>query len=71
MAEPEPGPSNAFDLDHITYYPYVDAFFTDKRIAEYCRQAIRDPQAPHELLGRRPPLSVAQSVAAISEAINF
>ena len=34
-AEESPQVSNAYDLEHIKYLPYVDVFFTDKRIANY------------------------------------
>jgi hypothetical protein len=68
-AEPEPEISNAYDLDHVSHVPYVDLFFTDKRIANYIRQAIRDPAVPEVLRNYRGPVAVSDSIDAIEAAL--
>jgi hypothetical protein len=70
FAEPEPTPSNAYDLDHLFYYPYVDLFFTDKRVATYIRQVLRRPNCPASLRNAPEPKSVARSVHAIETVIQ-
>jgi hypothetical protein len=69
-AEAEPAPSNAYDLDHLFYYPYVDLFLTDKRVASYMRQVLRRPNCPASLRGAPELRSVARTVDAIEKVIQ-
>jgi hypothetical protein len=70
LAEPEPAPSNAYDLDHLAYYPYVDLFLADKRVASYMRQVLRRPKLPEVLQNSGEPRSVARTVDAIEKVIQ-
>lgn len=62
--------SNEYDLEHAVHLPYVDLFFSDKRIAHFVRQAQRrDPQL--SIWSRvLPPIHVSASVGAISDALE-
>jgi len=62
--------SNEYDLEHVVHLPYVDVFFSDKRIAHFVRQAQRrDPQLSiwRQVL---PPIHVSASVGAIIDALE-
>ncbi|MGI8496255.1 MAG: hypothetical protein ACR2OG_01550 [Gemmatimonadaceae bacterium] len=56
------------DLDHLSYAPWVNVFFSDGPTAEYARQALKD--APEGLLLRVRPLNVPRSLAALSGALD-
>jgi hypothetical protein len=45
-AEHAPKPANYWDLGHAMYMPYVDRFFTDRRIETYIKQALRASDRP-------------------------
>jgi len=69
-AEPEPAASNSYDMDHVLYAPYADAFFTDKRIASYIN-AIRRRATPPVRVSQMPTaVSTAADVIAIISAIQ-
>lgn len=69
-AEPEPEPSNAYDLDHVMYAPYVDAFFTDKRIAGYVNAVRKRPDTIASIAALPPAVATAARVEAIAEAVR-
>ena len=69
-AESEPASSNAYDLDHVMYAPYVDVFFSDKRIAGHIN-AVRKRQDTISSISRLPPaVATAARVDAISQAVT-
>jgi hypothetical protein len=68
-AEPEQDPSNVYDVDHVTYFPYVEAFFADKRIGEYVRRILKRESGPVVASPSQGPHSTAHSVAALQEAL--
>ena len=67
-AEHEQDPSNAFDLDHVKYFPYVDLFFTDKRIANYIRAALRT-STNSELTSLASAISIPNELSALTAAL--
>ena len=69
-AESNPIASNAYDLDHLVYMPYVDLFFADKRTTTYVEAVLRRPGVPESIAGLRRPVKVAQSATAIAEVIE-
>jgi hypothetical protein len=48
-AEAEPKPGNYWDFDQAMYLPYVDRYFTDRRIATFIEHAVRRPDRPAAL----------------------
>lgn len=68
FAEPTPAASNAFDLLHVHYYPYVDVFFTDKRMAEYINR-VRERSSDARLTSKVPAVAVPDTIDAIQRAL--
>jgi len=69
-AEPEQDASNAYDIDHVTYYPYVDLFFADKRIAEYMKRILQRSAGVVTKSARKSPQATARSITALREALE-
>jgi hypothetical protein len=61
--------SNFYDLEHLSYLPYVDLFFTDKRIAEFSRQVLASPQLPVLLRNVRKPIAIPKSIEALESIL--
>jgi hypothetical protein len=62
--------SNYYDLEHLSYLPYVDAMFTDKRIATLTRQVLDSNQLPSSLARIEPPIAIPNSVDSIESHIS-
>lgn len=69
-AEHDPNPSNEFDLDHVMFAPYVDAFFTDKRIASYINNVRRRESTIPTLREMRAPIAITSSTEALIGALE-
>jgi hypothetical protein len=69
--ESNPDASSAYDLDHLVYFPYVDSFYADKRIAAYAKLVLARAGGPTELSGRAPPRFVGRSVANLAKSLNL
>lgn len=69
-ATPIDDPSNYYDLEHISYLPYVDVLFADKRITTFARQVLNSDQVPSSLVGVRPPVSASNSIESLESAIS-
>ncbi len=69
-ATPIDNPSNYYDLEHLSYLPYVDVLFADKRIATFARQVVNSDQLPSSLNGVRPPVSVPNSIESLESEIS-
>jgi hypothetical protein len=69
-AEPVQDPSNVYDVDHVTYLPYVDLFFADKRIAGYVRRILKRSTGMASDVVRRGPHTTALSVSALRDALE-
>jgi hypothetical protein len=67
--EHDPNPNNAYDLEHLSYLPYVDLFFADKRIAAYGKQVLQRPDLPAACRSLRPPTRVARVIGAIEDSL--
>ena len=61
--------SNYYDLEHLSYLPYVDLFFTDKRIAEFTRQVLASPQLPVLLGDVKKPIAILKSIEALESIL--
>jgi hypothetical protein len=68
FAEPNPAASNAIDLMHVHYYPYVDVFLTDKRMAAYINR-VRARSTDPRLSARPPALRIADDIGSIERAL--
>jgi hypothetical protein len=69
-ATPVDDPSNYYDLEHLSYLPYVDVLFADKRIATFARQVVTSDQLPSSLNGVCPPVSIPNTIESIESAIS-
>jgi hypothetical protein len=67
-AEPEPDPSNGYDLQHLCFLPHVDVFLTDQRIAGYVANVLRRPGAA-AIPGLKPARKTAASLQALEQVI--
>lgn len=54
--------SNYYDLAHLSYLPYVDKLFADKRVANYTAQVLNSRQAPSSIKSLRAAISIPNSV---------
>ena len=54
--------SNYYDLEHLSYLPYVDKLFADKRVANCTAQVLNSSQVPSSVKGMRPPISIPNSI---------
>ena len=61
--------SNYSDLEHLSYLPYVDLFFADKRIAEFTRQVLASPQLPVLLRDVGKPVAIPKSIGALESIL--
>lgn len=68
QAEPEPKPGNYWDIEHAMYLPYVDRFFTDRRIETFVAQAIANRHGAAGLTGKALRRN-ADSLSAMAERI--
>lgn len=68
-AMPTDHASNYYDLEHLSYLPYVDRLFADKRVARCAGQVLSSPQIPTSVKGVRAPISIPNSVEALETAI--
>jgi hypothetical protein len=69
-ASPIDDPSNYYDLEHLSYLPYVDVLFADKRMTTFARQVLNSDQLPPSLTGVCPPVSVPNSIEKLELAIS-
>jgi hypothetical protein len=69
-ATPIDHPSNYYDLEHLSYLPYVDKMFADKRIVTFANQVLNSDQLPPSLDGTKPPVSVPNSIESIESEIS-
>lgn len=69
-ATPIDDPSNYYDLEHISYLPYVELLFADKRITTFARQVLNSDQLPSSLVGVRPPVAAPNSIESIESVIS-
>ena len=69
-ATPIDHPSNYYDLEHLSYLPYVDKLFADKRIVTFANQVLKSGQLPQSLDGTMPPVAVSNSVESIESEIS-
>lgn len=68
-AAPIDNASNYYDLEHLSFLPYVDALFADKRIATFARQVLSSDHLPASLQGLQPPICISNSIDSIEAAI--
>jgi len=68
-AEPVQDPSNVYDVDHVTYFPYVDIFFADKRITEYVRRILQRSGGPLRVSATQGPHSTTRSLASLRDRL--
>lgn len=64
-ATPTEAPSNSYDLEHVSYLPYVDKLFADKRIVTFVNQVLNSDHLPSSLDGICPPISVPNSIESL------
>ena len=67
--EPEPHPSNAYDLEHVGHLPYVDLLFTDKRVGSATVAVLARSVALPQRRGLKPPVWVAATIDAVEDAL--
>jgi len=67
---PAPEPSHLHDAERIAYLPYVDLLFTDKEMAEFVRQVMRDKSTPDCIRALPPPMAVSKSLKEVEEALD-
>jgi hypothetical protein len=60
--------SNYYDLEHLSYLPYVDRLFADKRVAHCAAHVLSSGQIPTSVKGVRAPISLPNSVEALEAA---
>ncbi|HZS57704.1 MAG TPA: hypothetical protein VFA43_00440 [Gemmatimonadaceae bacterium] len=68
-ATPTPAGSDAFDFEHLLYFPYVDVFFCDKRTKVYADRALALQSCPAALQGKRSPITTSSDINAIEAVI--
>lgn len=61
--------SNHYDLEHLSYLPYVDRFFADKRIAHCAAQVLNSIQVPNSVTGLHAPIAIPNYVDALESEI--
>ncbi|MBZ5565163.1 MAG: hypothetical protein LAP13_22420 [Acidobacteriia bacterium] len=66
----KPEASHHFDSQRLAYLPYVDLLLTDHEMAEFVRQIQRDGSTPPRIREFRPPLSIANTIDALEEALR-
>jgi hypothetical protein len=66
----EPKPNHQFDAERLAYLPYVDLLLTDKQMAEFVRQIMRDKSAPARIRNARPAVSTPNSIDALEEVLD-
>lgn len=68
-AMPTDHASNYYDLEHLSYLPYVDKLFADKRVANCAAQVLNSKQVPSSIKSIRAPIAIANSVDALEAEI--
>jgi hypothetical protein len=69
-ATPVDHPSNYYDLEHLSYLPYVNTLFADKRVATFARQILGSDELPTALHTVRPPISIPNSIDSLESSIR-
>ena len=68
-AMPTDHASNYYDLEHLSYLPYVDKLFADKRVANCTAQVLDSRQVPSSVKSVAAPISIPNSVDALEAEI--
>ena len=61
--------SNQADIEHISHLPYVNFFFTDKRIVEMTKQVLRFKDLPQSLKIDKLPISISNSIKELENTL--
>lgn len=69
-AAPKDDPSNYYDLEHLSYLPYVDVLFADKRIVTIANQVLNSDELPSSLHGIHAPIAIPNSIESLERQIS-
>ncbi len=61
--------TNETDLHHLQYLPYVDMFFSDKRVREMTTQVLRFKTIPNSIKDLKPPISIPNKFESLEEKL--
>lgn len=61
--------SNEKDIQHITHLPYVDVFFSDRRIVSATKQVLRKPELINSLKNISLPIQIANNIEALENSL--